>query len=174
MEDLRPALQQAIGEWDRFESALRDASVHTTRVHCSLQHPPLFSLGQAEGHMDFLEVRRRKITLKKRRCFELCHGCSGGDQKTFLFSLHKQLEEEVRKGEELWASADGSCASLARIVHHGSAQQLVERVEMERKRLEAQTKKTNNSVGRSQVLLRYNIVTPSGQNCNAYCYNSYC
>lgn len=58
MEDLRPALQQAIEEWQRFERALRDASLHTTRVHCSLQHPPLFSLHQAEAHMDILEVRK--------------------------------------------------------------------------------------------------------------------
>lgn len=57
MEDLRPALQQAIEEWQRFERALRDASLHTTRVHCSLQRPPLFSLHQAEAHMDILEVR---------------------------------------------------------------------------------------------------------------------
>lgn len=69
MEDLRPALQQAIEEWDRFERALRDASVHTTRVHCSLQHPPLFSLCQADGRMDIVEVRRGKIKVEK---LQLC------------------------------------------------------------------------------------------------------
>lgn len=68
MEDLRPALQQAIEQWDRFERALGDASVHTTRVHCSLQLPPVFSLRQAEGHADILEVRRGKIKVRSYSC----------------------------------------------------------------------------------------------------------
>lgn len=148
MEDLRPALQQAMEQWDRFERALRDASVHTTRVRCSLHHPPLFSLHQTEGHMDILEVRRGKTKVRKCTCFKRCHGCCSGDRKRVLFSSHKLLKEEARKGEELWASADESYKSLARIVHHGSAQRLVERLERERKWLGTQTirKKMNNSL----------------------------
>lgn len=71
MEDLRPALQQAIEEWQRFERTLRDASLHTTRVHCSLQRPPLFSLHQAEAHMDILEVRKgeKKSEISQVFCY---------------------------------------------------------------------------------------------------------
>lgn len=76
MEDLRPALQQALREWDYFERVLIDASLHTTRVHCSLQHPPVFSLKQAEGHMDFLEVsggkKSENRTAVQDRIITLC------------------------------------------------------------------------------------------------------
>lgn len=53
---LRPALQQTVEEWERFERDLREVSLHTTRVHCALQHQPLLSLKQAEGYMDLLQL----------------------------------------------------------------------------------------------------------------------
>ncbi len=56
MEALRPALQQTVEEWSCFERDLREVSLHTTRVRCDLQHQPLFSLKQAEGYMDLLQV----------------------------------------------------------------------------------------------------------------------
>ncbi|XP_076613023.1 nesprin-2a [Chaetodon auriga] len=56
MEALRPALQQTVEEWERFERDLREVSLHTTRVHCALQHQPLLSLKQADGYMDLLQL----------------------------------------------------------------------------------------------------------------------
>lgn len=56
MEVLRAALQQTVEKWGCLKRSLREASLHTTRVHCSLQHQPLFSLKQAEGYMDLLQV----------------------------------------------------------------------------------------------------------------------
>lgn len=98
MEDLRPALQQVIEEWDRFDRALRNASVHTTRVRYSLQHPPLFSLRQAERHTDILEVRRGKIHVRKYSCFEHCHSCCSGDQKHVFFPLTSYSKKKSEKG----------------------------------------------------------------------------
>ncbi|XP_035851599.1 nesprin-2 [Sander lucioperca] len=60
MEALRPALQQTVEEWSCFERDLREVSLHTTRVRCALLHQPLFSLKQAEGHMDFLQQLQEK------------------------------------------------------------------------------------------------------------------
>lgn len=54
-------------------------------------------------------------------------------QKMFCFCA-QLLQEEARKGEDLWASADESCKGLARIVHRGTAQRLEEHVKNERKR----------------------------------------
>ncbi|XP_031717653.1 nesprin-2a isoform X2 [Anarrhichthys ocellatus] len=60
MEALRPALRQNVEEWSCFESDLKEVSTHTTRVRCALQHQPLFSLKQAEGHVDLLEQLQEK------------------------------------------------------------------------------------------------------------------
>ncbi|KAF1376843.1 hypothetical protein PFLUV_G00215650 [Perca fluviatilis] len=60
MEALRPALQRTVEEWSCFERDLREVSLHTTRVRCALLHQPLFSLKQAEGHMDFLQQLQEK------------------------------------------------------------------------------------------------------------------
>ena len=55
---LKPVLQQTVEEWGRFEKELREVSLHTTRVRCALHHQPLFSLQQAEGYMDVLQVSK--------------------------------------------------------------------------------------------------------------------
>ncbi|XP_034756192.1 nesprin-2-like [Etheostoma cragini] len=60
MEALRPALQQNVEEWSCFERNLREVFLHTTRVRCALLHQPLFSLKQAEGHMDSLQQFQEK------------------------------------------------------------------------------------------------------------------
>ncbi|XP_035534355.1 nesprin-2 isoform X4 [Morone saxatilis] len=60
MEALRPALQQTVEEWRCFERDLREVSLLTTRVRCALQHQPLFSLKQAEGYMDLLQLLQEK------------------------------------------------------------------------------------------------------------------
>ncbi|XP_059211817.1 nesprin-1 [Centropristis striata] len=60
MEALRPALQQTVEDWSCFESDLREVSLHTSRVRCALQHQPLFSLKQAEAHVDFLQQLQEK------------------------------------------------------------------------------------------------------------------
>lgn len=58
MTALKPVLQQTVEEWGRFEKELREVSLHTTRVRCALQYQPLFSLRQAEGYMDVLQVSK--------------------------------------------------------------------------------------------------------------------
>lgn len=59
MDILRPALQQAVELWSRFGRDLREVSLLTTRLQCSLRNQPLFSLRQTEGHLDFLQVSKR-------------------------------------------------------------------------------------------------------------------
>lgn len=70
-------------------------------------------------------------------------------KRCFVF-IEQLLQEEARKGEELWASADESSKGLSRVVHRGTAQRLEEQVERERKRLDnlnyqPKTKKNNNN-----------------------------
>ncbi|XP_078030046.1 nesprin-2a isoform X4 [Epinephelus lanceolatus] len=60
MDALRPALQQTLEQWSCFERDLKEVSLHTTRVCCALQHQPLFSLKQAEGHLDLLQQLQEK------------------------------------------------------------------------------------------------------------------
>ncbi|KAL7388816.1 hypothetical protein ABVT39_021245 [Epinephelus coioides] len=60
MDALRPALQQTLEQWSCFERDLKEVSLHTTRVRCALQHQPLFSLKQAEGHLDLLQQLQEK------------------------------------------------------------------------------------------------------------------
>ncbi|XP_010768612.1 nesprin-2-like, partial [Notothenia coriiceps] len=60
MEALRPAVQQSVEQWSCFESDLREVSLQTTRGRCALQHQPLFSLKQAEGHVDYLQQLQEK------------------------------------------------------------------------------------------------------------------
>lgn len=62
-------------------------------------------------------------------------------ERCFVF-IEQLLQEEARKGEELWVSADESSKGLSRVVHRGTAQRLEEQVERERKRLDKQPKKT--------------------------------
>lgn len=47
------------------------------------------------------------------------------------------LQEQARKGDELWASVDKSYQSLVELVHHGTARFLDDHMEEERQRLEA-------------------------------------
>ncbi|XP_044232894.1 nesprin-2-like isoform X4 [Thunnus albacares] len=62
MEALRPALHQTMEEWGCFERNLREVSLHTTRVRCSLQHhqAPLLSLKQTQAYMDLLQQHQEK------------------------------------------------------------------------------------------------------------------
>ncbi|XP_073348713.1 LOW QUALITY PROTEIN: nesprin-2a [Pagrus major] len=62
MAALRPALQQTVEEWGCLENELREVSLHTTRVRCALQRQPLFSLQQAEGYMDVLQLLQEKAS----------------------------------------------------------------------------------------------------------------
>lgn len=72
-------------------------------------------------------------------------------KRCFVF-IEQLLQEEARKGEELWASADESCKGLARVVHRGTAQRLEEQVERERKRLDMQPKKKKKKAKTLQSL----------------------
>lgn len=54
-----------------------------------------------------------------------------------MFVCAQLLQEETRKGDELWASVDKSCQSLVKIVHQGTAQCVEEQMEKEGKRLDA-------------------------------------
>lgn len=75
-------------------------------------------------------------------------------KRCFVF-IEQLLQEEARKGEELWASADESCKGLARVVHRGTAQRLEEQVERERKRLDMQPKKKKKKSENSSVTILY-------------------
>ncbi|KAF7666652.1 hypothetical protein LDENG_00098390 [Lucifuga dentata] len=56
LDSLRPALQQAVEEWGRFERDLREVSLLTTKMHCALRHrAPLFSLKQVKEKMNLLQ-----------------------------------------------------------------------------------------------------------------------
>ena len=60
MEALKPALQRTVAQWSCFDRDLREVTLHAGEVRCALQHQPapLFSLKQAEEHMDVLQVSR--------------------------------------------------------------------------------------------------------------------
>ncbi|XP_062293145.1 nesprin-2 isoform X5 [Scomber scombrus] len=62
MEALRPALYQNVEEWACFERNLREISLHTTRVRCSLQHQqaPLLSLEQTQAYLDLLQQHQEQ------------------------------------------------------------------------------------------------------------------
>lgn len=65
----------------------------------------------------------------------------------FFFFCAQLLQEQARKGEELWASLDKSSQSLVKIVHHGTAQVLDDQMEEERKRLERPRNDQNRITG---------------------------
>ena len=59
MEALKPALQLTLDQWSSFHRDLEEATLHGGELRCALQQQraPLFSLKQAEEHMDVLQVR---------------------------------------------------------------------------------------------------------------------
>lgn len=77
-----------------------------------------------------------------------------------MFLFEQLLQEEARKGEELWASADESSKGLSRVVHRGTAQRLEEQVERERKRLDKQPKKTNKKKQLKTLQSLFEITRP--------------
>ncbi|XP_054474146.1 nesprin-2-like [Anoplopoma fimbria] len=122
MEALRQALQLKVEEWSRFESDLKEASLHTTRVHCALQHQPLFSLKQAEGHVDLLEQLQEKaregeklwVSMEKsyqglvknlhRGTAEVLDDQMSGERKRWKDVVQELQKEHMRTGEtiSLW------------------------------------------------------------------------
>lgn len=73
MEDLRPALQQAAELWGYFHRDLREASLLTTRLYCSLRNQLLFSLKQTEMHVEFLQVSNHAGNVIFRHWSETSH-----------------------------------------------------------------------------------------------------
>lgn len=126
MDAFRAALQQTVELWGRFCGDLREASLLTTRLQCSLRNQPLFSLRQTEGHLDSLQVSKPpEMVLAVAMTGELRGVC------------HAQLlEEESRKVEEVWASVGTSYQSLEHTVHCGTARLLQAQMEEELKRSE--------------------------------------
>ncbi|XP_069371611.1 nesprin-2a isoform X5 [Paralichthys olivaceus] len=63
MEALKPALQRTVAQWSCFDRDLREVTLHAGEVRCALQHQPapLFSLKQAEEHMDVLQELQGKV-----------------------------------------------------------------------------------------------------------------
>ncbi|XP_068564553.1 nesprin-2a [Cebidichthys violaceus] len=122
MEALRPALQHNVEEWSCFESDLKEVSMHTTRVHCALQHQPLVSLKQAEGHMDLLEqlqekaIKGEKLWASVDKSYQsivktLHHGTAqalddqmSGERKRWKDVVQELKNEHMRTGEttSLW------------------------------------------------------------------------
>ncbi|XP_068433248.1 nesprin-2a [Clinocottus analis] len=104
MEALQPALQQNVEEWSCFESDLRVVSVHTTRVRCALQHQPLFSLKQAEGHVDLLEHIQEKA-----RKGETLWASVDKSYQSLVKTLHrgtaKALEDQMSGERKRWKDA---------------------------------------------------------------------
>ncbi|KAM6906809.1 nesprin-2a [Lycodopsis pacificus] len=122
MEALRPALRQNVEEWSCFESDLKAVSTHTTRVRCALQHQPLFSLKQAEGHVDLLEQLQEKaikgeklwasvdqsyqslVTTLHRGTAQALDDQMSGERKRWQDVVQELKNEHMRTGEtiSLW------------------------------------------------------------------------
>ncbi|XP_034436669.1 nesprin-1-like [Hippoglossus hippoglossus] len=63
MEALKPALQRTLDQWSSFHRDLKEATLQASEVRCALQHQraPLFSLKQADEHMDILQGLQGKV-----------------------------------------------------------------------------------------------------------------
>uniref|UniRef100_UPI0037E98A37 nesprin-2a n=1 Tax=Semicossyphus pulcher TaxID=241346 RepID=UPI0037E98A37 len=103
MQALRPALQQTVDEWACVERALREVSLHTTRLRCSLQHQraPLFSLKQTEADMDLLQQLQEKAGKEGEIWASLDKSC-----QSLLKSLHhgtaQALEDQMGGERKRW------------------------------------------------------------------------
>ncbi|XP_070706002.1 nesprin-2a [Pempheris klunzingeri] len=74
-----------------------------------------------------LDTTRVRCALQHQPVFSL-------KQAQGYMDLLQQLQEKVRKGEELWASVDKSYQRLVKTLHRGTAQALEDQTERERKR----------------------------------------
>ncbi|KAM9339272.1 nesprin-2a [Symphorus nematophorus] len=119
VEALRPALQQTLEEWGCFERELKEVSQLTTRVRCALQHQPLFSLKQAEGHMDLLQLLQEKerkgeelwasVDKSHQSLMKTLHhgtaqaldGQMEGERKRWKDMLKELQDEHMKTGETL-------------------------------------------------------------------------
>ncbi|XP_060907682.1 nesprin-2-like isoform X3 [Labrus mixtus] len=103
IEALTPALRQTAEEWGRFESDLREASLHTTRARCFLQHQraPLFSLKQAEGDRDVLQQLQEKAEREGEIWASLDKSCRG-----LVKNLHhvaaQGLSDQMERERKRW------------------------------------------------------------------------
>ncbi|KAI3364132.1 hypothetical protein L3Q82_010949, partial [Scortum barcoo] len=100
IEALKPAHEHTVEEWSCFERDLREVSLHTTRVRCALQHQPLFSLKQAEEHMDLLQ----QLEVKIRKGEELWASVDKSYQslvKTLHHRTAQALDDQI-EGERKW------------------------------------------------------------------------
>ncbi|CAB1413948.1 unnamed protein product [Pleuronectes platessa] len=63
MEVLRPALQLTLDQWSGFHTDLKEATLHAGEVRVALQHQrvPLFSIKQADEHVDVLQELQGKV-----------------------------------------------------------------------------------------------------------------
>ncbi|XP_061610592.1 nesprin-1 isoform X5 [Phyllopteryx taeniolatus] len=57
IQALTPALQKIVKEWVCLDRNLREVSLHTSRVHCTMQlyRAPLLSLKQTQGYLELLQ-----------------------------------------------------------------------------------------------------------------------
>ncbi|XP_054871829.1 nesprin-2 isoform X5 [Amphiprion ocellaris] len=105
MEALRPVLQRAVDDWSCFHRNLQDAILHTTRLRCALHHQqaPLFSLKQAEGYSDLLQLQgeagkgEELWTAVDKSCQNLVQTLHPGAAQ----ALHDQVEGERKRWNDI-------------------------------------------------------------------------
>nr|XP_040016362.1 nesprin-2 isoform X2 [Gasterosteus aculeatus aculeatus] len=101
MEVLQPALQLNVGEWSCYERDLKEVSIHTTRVHCALQHQPLYSLKQAEGHQDLLQQLQDKVR-EGERLWASVDKSYQGLVKNVHPATAQELDDQMRAERKRW------------------------------------------------------------------------
>ncbi|XP_062415634.1 nesprin-2-like isoform X4 [Pungitius pungitius] len=104
MEALQPALQLNVDEWSCYESELKEVSIRTARVRCALQHQPLYSLKQAEGHQDLLEQLQDRVRKGETLWASVDKSYQGLVKKVHPGTA-QALEVQMREEQKRWKDA---------------------------------------------------------------------
>ncbi|XP_062267756.1 nesprin-1 isoform X1 [Platichthys flesus] len=124
MEALRPALQLTLDQWSGLHTDLKEATLHAGEVRVALQHQraPLFSITQADKHMDVLQGLQGKVAkgeelwaaveisfqglVKNLHCgaAQALSDQVGGEKKRWENIIQELQDERVKTGEtvSLW------------------------------------------------------------------------
>ncbi|XP_061668449.1 nesprin-2 [Syngnathoides biaculeatus] len=103
---LTPALQKIVKEWVCLDRNLREVSLNTSRVHCTMQlyRTPLFSLKQTEGYLECLQELQemcgqgKKIWVDINKSLQiLMKTLDGGATE----SLNDRIEQERKRWEDM-------------------------------------------------------------------------
>ncbi|XP_077366480.1 nesprin-2a isoform X2 [Festucalex cinctus] len=103
---LEPTLQQTVKEWSRLDRNLREVSLHTSRVHCTMQTDGarLLSPKQTEGYLERLQQLQETCTQGKKLWADvnksleiLLKTLDGGTSR----SLNDRVEQERKRWEDM-------------------------------------------------------------------------